>query len=214
MLNLDAISRNLFGSVSSRDVRSPRVVAIDKSEVDLHARLDLARKNSSMAAWSPSKAPRSPSPVEASLEEVAVVPQVRNTSPDRFNQPLSPRLHGPRPPIPKSPLNTTVPLVALTPRYPPLGHKNLRVASGARKVSPGTDLIPLQDGISPRRVSNKRNHSADLLQPRKRSDSRSPLQPIELDQIRPPAPLEGKDVVAVDPIQDLRQRVGAMVCKI
>jgi hypothetical protein len=90
MLHLDTLSRNLFGagSVSSRDrsstISSNRSKSNDSrtsgeskrsdlllspgpykmlaagSEVDLNERLNLARKNSNIAAYSPAKPPRSP----------------------------------------------------------------------------------------------------------------------------------------------------------
>lgn len=87
MLHLDTLSRNLFGagSVSSRGTDSsstlsskrtksidskrssdfslspgPYRMPADKSEVDLDERLNLARKNSNIASWSPAKPPKSP----------------------------------------------------------------------------------------------------------------------------------------------------------
>lgn len=72
-------------------------------------------------------------------------------------------------------------------KYPGLGsgHTRLRLVSGGgRKVSPGRETVPLRGDSSPqpRRLSAKRQHSEDELQPRKRSDSRSPLNPIEIQQ--------------------------------
>lgn len=85
----------------------------------------------------------------------------------------------------------------LTPaKYPGLGssHTRLRLVSGGgRKVSPGRETIPLRDDLSPqpRRVSAKRQHSEDhlQLQPRKRSDSRSPLTPVDVHQVLDPSPV-------------------------
>ena len=99
--------------------------------------------------------------------------------------PQSPRPGGPREPAAARSL----------PAYPGLGsgHTQLRVVSGrGRKVSPGRNTMPLKgegdENVSPqdeergrgRNVSgstSKRPHSVDQLSPRKRSPSRSPLQP-------------------------------------
>lgn len=121
----------------------------------------------------------------------------RSPSPSRPTEALSPRLRGPRPlqptgeslpteahPSPRTPVN---------PRYPPLGagHALRVVSGGGRRISPNRTAIPLRDGTSPRRVSNKRQHSDDLLQPRKRSDSRSPLQPRDVQGIADPPSIPG-----------------------
>lgn len=66
------------------------------------------------------------------------------------------------------------------------------MSGGGRKVSPGRETVPLRDDLSPqpRRVSAKRQHSEDhLQQPRKRSDSRSPLNPVDLGQVPEPSPV-------------------------
>jgi hypothetical protein len=52
----------------------------DKSEVDLNERLNLARKNSNIAAWSPAKPPRSP--LNGLLPSNVLMP-VRGDSPSR-----------------------------------------------------------------------------------------------------------------------------------
>ena len=66
------------------------------------------------------------------------------------------------------------------------------MSGGGRKVSPGRETVPLRGDVSPqpRRVSAKRQHSEDHLQtPRKRSDSRSPLHPVDLGQVMDPSPV-------------------------
>lgn len=83
-------------------------------------------------------------------------------------------------------LSTSAPITPA--KYPGLGsgHTRLRLVSGGgRKVSPGRETVPLRgEDPSPqhRRLSAKRQHSEDCLQPRKRSDSRSPLNPIDVHQ--------------------------------
>jgi hypothetical protein len=90
-------------------------------------------------------------------------------------------------------LSSSVPITPA--KYPGLGssHTRLRLVSGGgRKVSPGRETVPLRDNPSPqpRRVSAKRQHSEDhLQQPRKRSDSRSPLHPVDLGQVVDPSPI-------------------------
>lgn len=85
------------------------------------------------------------------------------------------------------PLSSSVPITPA--KYPGLGssHTRLRLVSGGgRKVSPGRETVPLRGDVSPqpRRVSAKRQHSEDYLQqPRKRSDSRSPLHPVDIGQV-------------------------------
>ena len=90
---------------------------------------------------------------------------------------LSTRPHGPRSPVPRSTVNTAG-----------LGsaHTRLRVVSGAgRRVSAGRDKVPLKGdenesplhNMPPIHLSGKRQHSEDQLAPRKRSPTRSPLEP-------------------------------------
>jgi hypothetical protein len=111
-------------------------------------------------------------------------PQPSNTA---VTGPLSPRPQGPRSPVPKALIST-----------PKLGsaHTRLRVLSGGgRRVSAGRETIPLKgdENSSPSRITPtvqiayKRQHSEDQLQPRKRSPSRSPLEPriVDPSQILP-----------------------------
>lgn len=97
-------------------------------------------------------------------------------------------------PRPGPQLSSSVPITPA--KYPGLGssHTRLRLVSGGgRKVSPGRETVPLREEISPqpRRVSAKRQLSEDHLQaqPRKRSDSRSPLTPVDVHQVTEPSPV-------------------------
>ena len=70
-------------------------------------------------------------------------------------------------------------------------------------------MSPATAELTPRRVSNKRQHSEDMLQPRKRSDSRSPLSPLELKQIADPPVVPVVEKPSGD-TEELRRKVCAM----
>ncbi|KAK8843437.1 hypothetical protein IAR55_007094 [Kwoniella newhampshirensis] len=113
-------------------------------------------------------------------------PSIAPLSPRHSTVPLSPRPYGPRGPVsgPRSPA------LRLPTQTPGLGsgHTRLRIVSGGgRRISIGRDTVPLKGGdendspsqTTPTIVISKRQHSADQFSPRKRSPSRSPLQPRE-----------------------------------
>lgn len=95
--------------------------------------------------------------------------------------PLSPRPHGPRSPVPKS-IGTLNGIGS--------ARTKLRVVSGnGRRVSVGRETIPLKGMEESESQTNptapmlsKRQHSEDQITPRKRSPTRSPLQPRLDDQ--------------------------------
>jgi len=121
---------------------------------------------------------RSPSPVHTSVLQPLVIPTRTTATVTSYTN---------------GPLSSSVPITPA--KYPGLGssHTRLRLVSGGgRKVSPGRETVPLRGDVSPqpRRVSAKRQHSEDHLQtPRKRSDSRSPLHPVDLGQVMDPSPI-------------------------
>ncbi|KAK4685638.1 hypothetical protein P7C73_g4506, partial [Tremellales sp. Uapishka_1] len=105
--------------------------------------------------------------------------QLPSPPPRPPSAPLSPRPQGPRGPAPRS----QIPALSLG-----SNHTRLRIVSGGRRrVSVGRETIPLKGGEneSPTAhsgtptivIATKRQHSSDQLSPRKRSPSRSPLQP-------------------------------------
>lgn len=123
------------------------------------------------------------SPVPTSPRQLPNPPTQQSSS--GITAPLSPRPHGPRSPVPKAvtTLNT-------------LGsaRTRLRIVSGnGRRVSVDRETVPLKgadendlpkdlvDIATPMMIS-KRQHSEDQLTPRKRSPTRSPLQPRLDDQ--------------------------------
>lgn len=128
--------------------------------------------------------PRSISVIDAIVDPVlATSPQQECESLPRSTTtpttvPLSPRPSGPRSPLPKAQI--------ITPGLSS-AHTRLRVVSGGgRRVSAGRETVPLKgdENVSPSQntpptihISGKRQHSEDQLQSRKRSLSRSPLEP-------------------------------------
>lgn len=133
-------------------------------------------------------------------------PDARETT---TTTPLSPRLLGPRSltiSAPKSPLLSAPKSPLMGPRSPPptgprtagprplpttpgSGHTKLRVVSGnGRRVSAGRETIPLKtdsptEGSTTPTMLVKRQHSEDHLTPRKRSLTRSPLEPLPSNDI-------------------------------
>ena len=99
---------------------------------------------------------------------------------DPITAPLSPRPQGPRYPSAK-PQATSVGLGS--------AHTRLRVVSGSgRRISESRETVPLKgEDESPKldqpttQISSKRQHSEDQLPSRKRSPTRSPLEPRVMD---------------------------------
>lgn len=164
---------------------------------------------------------RSPSPIRADGPTSPRLNGPRSPIGPRSPLPMTARSPSPTRPVTTQPLSIpgrTLPMPAraqttdglsssapITPaKYGGLGsgHTRLRLVSGGgRKVSPGRETVPLRDEASSqvRRVSAKRQHSEDHLQPRKRSDSRTPLNPIDTQQqtmpgLSPSSSLNKKDV--------------------
>jgi hypothetical protein len=105
--------------------------------------------------------------------------------------PLSPRLHGPRGPVPRQQPSPKPAIGA--------AHTKLRIVSGnGRRVSIGRETVPLKGGSdagtpdpesTPTIFLSKRQHSEDHLSPRKRSPTRSPLGPRDEQVSTVPEPL-------------------------
>ena len=124
-------------------------------------------------------------PADDAVDRLIVVSPGQICAPTLFSSdaapaPLSPRPQGPRYPSARAQA-TAIGLGS--------SHTRLRVVSGSgRRISESRETIPLkgEDG-SPKsnpptiQILNKRQHSEDQLPPRKRSPSRSPLEPRFMD---------------------------------
>ncbi|WVR09186.1 hypothetical protein IAU60_006248 [Kwoniella sp. DSM 27419] len=186
---------------------APYAIEMHQSEVDLNERLTEAKANSRSVASNAAveRAPESPIPITAPLRLCKTPPPVATLSPPQAQTPLALTIKPLPPakdewpiPTPQSPPVVTRPSgPRLAPQSPPpalsssapigSAHTKLRIVSGGgRRISVGRETVPLKGGDeneSPTstptiHVAAKRQHSSDHLTPRKRSPTRSPLQPL------------------------------------